>query len=83
MKNKPYKVKFKLPSDNNRFILFKFVLACDSKNAKTIICNAFNAVNNEAVIISARKVRLSKCAFYKKFGKDASEKYFKGVTFNV
>ena len=71
----PYRVTFKLPSDGP-LTLCTTILAETANDAKASIRKAYCAPGNEVTTLSARKVRLSFCASYKKFGKKAAEKYF-------
>lgn len=74
--NYPYRVTFRLPSDEGRFHWIKWILASDSKEAKELIKTIYCSHGNEARIISARKQTLSKCAFYKKFGAKNTKLYY-------
>ncbi len=65
----PYRVNFTDAGGSRQYC---FVLAESSKGAIGVVRNAHPSVAG----VSARKQRMSKCAFYKKFGKQAAERYF-------
>lgn len=71
----PYRVIFTLPRSVG-FTLRVTILAETSGDAKASICRAYSVKGNEATVVSARKVTLSKAAFYRKFGEQAMREYF-------
>ena len=65
----PYLVLFWAAGGDRSFSLRKWVLASDSKAAKDKVRKDYSSDRNTVDIISARKQKMSKCAFFKKFGK--------------
>jgi hypothetical protein len=70
----PYKVTFQLKKDN--FKLITFILAENASDAGRRVVAYQQPLAKGVSAVSARKQKMSECAFFKKFGREETEKYF-------
>ena len=75
LRQHPYKVTFNAGRDPGHRLI-AWVMACTSAEAGRTVVLPEGYGDCRVSVVSARKQNMSKCAFYKKFGKAATEAYF-------